>query len=579
MKRPTVAALVAWCLWLSPEVAPTRLLAQAPSRPPGWTESSHGSRAAPDYRRLFGMDTVHELRITIAPDDFARMQADLKAIAPGFGPGGPMPGFGPGGPRAGGPPGAAPGPGGAPPFAALMEAAGAACSEKKEGSACTANGMDGQCNAMFGGPLMCVPKAFADLMPAGGPPVSLTTRDPIYVPVTVRHDGRTWRSVGMRFKGNSSLMASSVGGNGKVPFRLDFDRYEDTVRGVANQRFYGFQELTFSSNFSDDSQLREVLASEMFRDRGVPAPRAAFYRIFVDTGAGDEYWGLYAMVEDPSDGAMLDSQFGSRKGNLYKPDGPGADWTRFAREGFPKKTNEDEADFSDIEAAIRALHAPRDDAAAWRTGLEATFDVAGFLRWLAVNTVIDNWDVYGAMPHNYYLYGDPAQKGRLRWIPWDNNMAFGVGMGFGPPGAGPARMGGPPPLPPGAGLPPGGRARGPGGFPFGAGGDVLHRQVSDRWPLIQFLLADPVYAGRYREFLSDALEGLAAPAAFEQRAKALHRLIAPSVVGPQGERPGHTTVSSPAAFEGSVDGPGGLVEKMRTRREQVRTALGGASRP
>jgi len=103
-------------------------------------------------------------------------------------------------------------------------------------------------------------------------------------------------------------------------------------------------EITFSSNFGDDSQIREVLANEMFRDRGVPAPRVAFYRIFVDSGGGSEYWGLYTMVEDPADGAMLQAQFGKSSGNLYKPDGPGADWPKFDRAGFEKQTNRNKPD-------------------------------------------------------------------------------------------------------------------------------------------------------------------------------------------------------------------------------------------
>jgi len=284
---------------------------------------------------------------------------------------------------------------------------------------------------------------------------------------------------------------------------------------------------------------------------------------------------------------MLDAQFGGSSGNLYKPDGPGADWTKFVPEGFPKKTNEEEADFSDVTEAIRALHASTSDARAWQSGLEAVFDVDLFLRWLAVNTAIDNWDVYGALAHNYYLYGDPAQKGRLKWIPWDNNMAFGVGLGAfggGPGGfrgAGPGRGGPPPPFPPGP--PPFGAGPPAAGPPFPGmgplGGDVLHRQVTERWPLIQRLLADQVYAARYRELLRQTLEGLVAPAAFEQRARALHALVTSSVVGPQGERPSHTTVASPAAFERAVDGPEGLLEKMTRRREQIRTALEGASRP
>ena len=50
----------------------------------------------------------------------------------------------------------------------------------------------------------------------------------------------------------------------------------------------------------------------------------------------------------------------------------------------------------------------------------------GFLRWLAVNTVIQNWDTYGKMTHNYYLYNHTTGKG-LTWIPWDNNEALQSG--------------------------------------------------------------------------------------------------------------------------------------------------------
>ena len=47
---------------------------------------------------------------------------------------------------------------------------------------------------------------------------------------TVTHDGHAWTHVGMRYKGNSSLVASIGSGNGKLPFRLNFDQYEKTSR-------------------------------------------------------------------------------------------------------------------------------------------------------------------------------------------------------------------------------------------------------------------------------------------------------------------------------------------------------------
>jgi hypothetical protein len=545
------------------------LMAQEVERPPDWSLASHGNDAAPDYERLFAMDRVHELRIRIAPEDFAAMQQDLATIGP------------PGRQRFR--PGADPGgaPQNAPPsvlellmdqMAARFSASPEACEGLAPDDVCSIPGTTAHCRALPGAELICMPDvvvseqavAATRIRAPGGAP-QLTVRDPVYVPVTVTYDGRTWSGVGMRYKGNSSLFSAVMAGAGKIPFRLDFDRYEDEMPATRNQRFHGFQKLTFSSNFSDDSMLKEVLATEAFRDQRVPAARAAFYRIFVDTGAGDEYWGLYTMIEDPADGAMLDAQFGEAGGNLYKPEGPGANWRAFDEASFGKKTNESEADFADVAAAVAALHAPQENPAAWRAGLEASFDVDGFLRWLAVNSLIANWDSYGTMAHNYYLYGDPGDGGRLHWIPWDHNMSFAVG---------PGGIGGPRGLPPGA---PPGAAPPPGILPILIGngrmqptGDLLHRQVNQSWPLISRILADDVYAARYRLAIEQALDGMLAPEPFAARVQELHALIESSVIGASGERPTHTTLTSPAGFAQSAYY---LITQMERQRDAARGAL------
>ena len=110
-------------------------------------------------------------------------------------------------------------------------------------------------------------------------------------------------------------------------------------------------------------------------------------------------------------------------------------------------------------------------------------------------------------------------------------------------------------------------------MPLGSGTDILHRQIGERWPLIQRVLADEVYAARYREYLARALDGLAAPGTIDTRVRELHALIASHVVGRRGERPTHTTISSPAAFEGAVDAPGGLLYSIANRYAAVRAAL------
>jgi spore coat protein H len=487
-------------------------------RPAGWSEATHGNDAAPDYALLFDADVVHPIEISIAPADYAAMQSNLAELLGDRA-------FGGAGPQAGGAGGAFPPP-------------GADAGAFAPGEGFPAPG--GNFPAPPGG----TPDGGADVRgPGNGGAVRLLAEDPMYVAVEVRFEGGVWTKVGMRYKGNSSLAAS--GGQGKLPFRLDFDEFEEQFPQIENQRFHGFDELTFASNWNDDSQLRECFATELLRDRGVPAARCAFYRVSIDVGEGLEYWGLYSALEDPSD-AMIESQLGGGDGNLYKPDGTGANWVSFASEGFPKKTNEAAADWSDVERAIAALHADRSDAAAWRRNFEASFDVERFLTWLAINTSMVNWDSYGGLAHNYYLYGQPALGGALQWLPWDHNLSMQSGGG---------------PRGPVAAVDQSARA------------ELFHESVGAEWPLISILLADPVYAQLYRDELATSISGLFEVSAAAPRLRALHELIAPHITGEYAETSTHTTVGSAAAFADSVDGASGLVAHFAARRERVLEAL------
>jgi len=51
--------------------------------------------------------------------------------------------------------------------------------------------------------------------------------NPIWVTATIQFEGEIWENVGIRFKGNSSLKDSWSSGNLKMPFKLDFDDFED----------------------------------------------------------------------------------------------------------------------------------------------------------------------------------------------------------------------------------------------------------------------------------------------------------------------------------------------------------------
>ena len=309
---------------------------------------------------------------------------------------------------------------------------------------------------------------------SGGGTADFADENPIWVPSEVFYNGTQWYRVGARFKGNSSLANSWKSGIGKLSFKLDFDEFEDDFPQIKNQRFYGFKKLSLKNNYQDNSLVREKVAGDIFRNAGLVGAHTAFYTVYVDYGEGSIYHGVYTMVEEVDD-TVIETQFEDDNGNIYKPDGDGASFANgtFDEEEFVKENNEDEADWSDIQNLFNVLHADTrtSDPATWRTSLDEIFDTDVFLKYLAVNTTIQNWDTYGLMTHNYFLYNDSA-TGKLTWIPWDNNEALQEGKR----------------------------------------GGSLNLDFSDlnssSWPLIGFLYADDTYREIYQGYLKEVTDDL-----------------------------------------------------------------------
>ena len=292
---------------------------------------------------------------------------------------------------------------------------------------------------------------------------------PIYVPCDLEYNGQTWYNVGIRYKGNSSLQSAFNSGIGKLPFRLKFNEFANEYPEISNQNFYGFQELSLSSNYNDKSVMREKVASDLFRDFGVPCARSVFCRVYVDYGDGPKYFGLYTMLEVVFDTAIL-NEFGSNTGNCYKPDGEAAKFANGTYNTSELENKTGGTDFSDVQALYDVVNSSlrTSDPAAWRTALEEVFDMDIYLKYMAANLTIQNWDTYGKMTHNYYMYNDPATS-KLTWIPWDNNEAFDEGKQ----------------------------------------GGAISIDVSDagtEWPLLSYIIADATYEAQYKTYLRDFID-------------------------------------------------------------------------
>jgi spore coat protein H len=335
----------------------------------------------------------------------------------------------------------------------------------------------------------------------GGNPGDLVPGDPKFVPVSLKYNGKEWYNVGFRLKGNSSLSTAWGQGIYKLPFKLQFDEFEDKFPNIKDQRFFGFKEFSMSPAHNDASLMRDKIASDIFREGGIPAARTAFCAIYINFGQGLQYCGVYTMVEVIDD-SMVKDQFGDEKGNIYKPE---SDFRSFAVGKFEKKSNETTADYTDVQNFITALNASNrlTEPEKWRQNLENTFNVDHYLKCLAINNTIVNWDTYGAIAHNYYLY-TPTQTKKVTWIPWDFNLSMSA---INPP------LGG-------------------GGQPAGGGGigravSLSLSEVGTNWPLINFIAKDQTYFAKYKTYVKAFAETIFTKEKMNARIDREAALIAP----------------------------------------------------
>lgn len=355
--------------------------------------------------------------------------------------------------------------------------------------------------------------------PGGG---GFSSQTPLYVPAQMYFNDKQWYDVGLRYKGNSSLSSAYQQGNGKLPLRIEMNHFENDNPNITGQTFYGFQQLSLSSGYKDESLVREKIAADVFRAFGVPAPQTAFYRVYIDHGDGPTYFGLYTMVEVVFDKPMLDTQFGNSYGNCYKPDSDAArlnDVSALSTVDMPNKTNEG-ASFDDITTLINTLLSDdrTNNPTQWRSNLESIIDMDMYLKYLAANTTMKNWDTYGRMTHNYYLYNNPNVN-KFTWIPWDNNETFTDGPGGGGgPGGGMSAL----------------------SFDFN---EIMTTQF-DTWPMITYVYNDAVYKAQYDAYIDAFIADAFSVSNMTTRFTNAHNLVQQYVNGTDGEIDGYTFTTS-----------------------------------
>ena len=99
-------------------------------------------------------------------------------------------------------------------------------------------------------------------------------------------------------------------------------------------------------------------------------------------------------------------------------------------------------------------------------------------------------------------------------------------------------------------------------------------ETTDEWPLIRFLLDDPEYRSTYIRELESAVAGAFSLERVSSLAEAHHTLIAPYVVGEEGESSPYTFLRNESAFEQSLTSDNdGIITHVDARHRAIVSAL------
>ena len=220
-----------------------------------------------------------------------------------------------------------------------------------------------------------------------------------------------YSGIGVRFRGNTSLNAQ------KKSFKINVDKYVD-------QNFYGLSELNLIGNQNDPSLLRAKLCWDFFRDAGVPACRTSYIRVYVN----ETYMGVYLHVEQ-IDNRFADVRFDDGTGNLWKClygsdlNYQGTNPTLYTDDAYDLVENEFQNNYSELAQFINVLN--NTPLSSLPCELEKVFNVHDYLKIMAADMLLGNWDNYIFNKNNFYLYHN-EKTGKLEYIPYDLDNTLGI---------------------------------------------------------------------------------------------------------------------------------------------------------
>ncbi|HRR77304.1 MAG TPA: carbohydrate-binding domain-containing protein [Ruminococcus sp.] len=232
-------------------------------------------------------------------------------------------------------------------------------------------------------------------------------------------DGEKFENVGIRAKGNSSLLMVQ---NGKYSFRFKLDKYDKYTN------YHGLTEFCVNNMYSDTSCLRDLLCYNAINAIDGVTPHCAYSDVFVN----GSLYSFYIVVEQPDktfaeryaiddDSNLYKATERSEQGstNLFVSDCYSTFTQKMPVSNLDLKFGNDEQlqHLEELKTAINIATTSN-----YRF-LEDIMDVQSFLKAFAVNSVMCNYDSYnGSYAHNYYLM---YTGGKHYFVGWDYNLCLG----------------------------------------------------------------------------------------------------------------------------------------------------------
>lgn len=210
-------------------------------------------------------------------------------------------------------------------------------------------------------------------------------------------DGIFYENVGVRKKGFLGSIYSTA-----PSIKINTSKYEDVPAiGLTNN-------ITLNNNSEDPSRVIQGLYYKFFEWANYPAPRCNLANVSVN----GEPLGVFSHVEAIDD-AFLRRNFGNSSGDLYEcqlTDFRTSWLSRWESKG--KATNNSKYKIAKIAQILS-----KTPTTELLSKLEKYINIKRFIRFWALEIIINHTDGYTRNSNNMYLYFDPNDNDRATFIP------------------------------------------------------------------------------------------------------------------------------------------------------------------